>query len=502
MAAAGAAQAARSAREMAVLETNAVALGVTIDALMENAGRAVAEEAARRLSPPPAGVALVCGLGNNGGDGFSAAHYLGQWGYRPRIWVLRSPLEIRSHAARRCFDRVRSRFPVHVGAPRAADLQGDSLAIDAMLGTGQGGALRPPYLDAARAINESGIPILSIDVPSGLGSPDAVRPRWTVALTAPKDGMTPTNSGEVVVRDIGIPAEADRRTGPGEFHFFPVPGRAGRSGRSGRVLVVGGGPYAGAPALSALAALRAGAERATVLTPAPAADRVQGFSPDLVVHAVGEERFRPEDVEEILRLFGAMHVHAVLMGMGGGSEEATVRAFGALIQHWAGRVPLVVDAEALRALGRKAEPARGLEPTSVILTPNRGELARLRGGDLPEDPDAQRDAIVETARGLRATLLAKGEPDWISDGTRVYENTTHHVAMMVGGVGDVLDGVLGGLLAGGASALEAARLAPYWVGAAGNRAFEARSYGLRATDVIEELPGALADGLRRVAGTS
>jgi ADP-dependent NAD(P)H-hydrate dehydratase / NAD(P)H-hydrate epimerase len=306
--------------EMAVVEANAVALGSTVDFLMENAGRAVAEEATRHLPSPPSRVAVVAGNGNNGGDATCASFYLHQWGYSPEIWLVRPPSEIASRAARRCFERVERRATIHVGVPRPEELASIPLVIDGLLGTGQGGRLRSPIREAVDAIRESHVPVLSIDVPTGVRDPEGLRPSWTVTLTCPKEEMAPGTSGEVQVRDIGIPVDAWRRTGPGEFLFFPRPTGRGDQGRTGRVIVIGGGPYTGAPALAAMAALRSGAERATVVAPQGAAERVQSFSPNLVVRPFGVDRFRPTDVPEIVEFVRSSRPDSVALGMGAGAH--------------------------------------------------------------------------------------------------------------------------------------------------------------------------------------
>ncbi len=488
-----------SSAEMLVVERNAVALGVSLDTLMENAGRAVAEEATRHLPAPPARVAIVASTGNNGGDGTCAAFYLHQWGYSPEVWLLRAPLEIRSRSARRCFERIEHRLPVHVGAPRADDLASMPLVIDALLGTGQTDRLRSPVREAAVAIRTSGAPVLAVDLPTGTRDPDGVRARWTVALTAPKAEMDPAGSGTVVVRDIGIPENAWKRTGPGEFVLFREPtGRTDR-GRSARILVIGGGPYAGAPALAAMAALRSGAERATVIAPHGSAEAVQGFSPNLVVRAIGSERFRPVDVPEVVALVRSAPPAAVALGMGAGAHPETLAALAVLEGELAGTVPLVIDADGLTALaaGPELQP-RG--PAPVLGTPNVGELARLFAGPSGNDPDERRRAVAEAAARRHLALVAKGEPDLIADGQVVVENHHHHPAMTVAGLGDVLAGVLVSLLGSGLPVLAAGRLGTYWVGEAGVLAASHRGFGLVATDVLDELPAALVAGLHRVRG--
>ena len=491
-----------SPKEMAVVEQNAVALGLTIDALMENAGRVVAEESAKRLPPPPARVGVVAGIGNNGGDGMCAAFYLHQWGFVPEIWLLRPPSEIRSRAAQRCYERIARLAPIHSGVPQGVALRPLPIVLDAMLGTGQLGELRPPFSDAAAAIAASQAPVLSVDVPSGLGATNAVRPRWTVTLTVRKDGMTNDRCGEIIERDIGIPWEAYHRTGPGEFLFFPRPESTSIRGRSARLLIVGGGPYAGAPALAGLAALRAGAERATVVAPDPAAMSVQHFSPNLVVHAVGDVAFDPKDVPALVAFFQKAEPRAVVLGMGSGAAPRTIEAYRELISELRGKVPIVVDAEALQALEPPPTGSPKFDAGNLIATPNEGEFQRVFG----PVPEGSVDERLQGARTKSAqwgvTLLVKGYADLISDGERSFVNLHHHPANTVSGVGDVLAGVVGSLLAQGATSLEAARLATYWVGEAGVHAAAERSFGLIATDVIDELPRSLLLGLQRAYGTN
>lgn len=483
----------RTFEELRGIEANAVALGCTIDGLMENAGRAVAEEASRHLPPPPGRLAIISGTGNNGGDGCAAAHYLHQWGYMPELWILRPPSEIRSAPARRCYERLARETSTHTGVPPESALRGFPLLIDALLGAGQRGLLRPPYREAAAAMNGSGVPILSIDVPSGLGTPDAVRPRWTITFTAPKAEFAAGEVGELQVRDVGIPMEADRETGPGEFLAYPVP----REGRSVRVLVVGGGPFAGAPALTGLAALRSGAERSTLLVPHPASDLVQGFSPDLVVHPLGTTRLRPQDVPSVLQTIEGSRTSALVVGMGAGRDPETVEFFRQLLERLRGTVPIVVDADALDAILAGGTPS---EKAPILVTPNEGELHRLFG-QVPLDPVARLDVLASHAARLGVSFLAKGKVDAIVSVRRRSVNRHHPAAATVGGVGDLVAGIAGTLLGSGVPVDAAGRLAAYWIGSAAERAFGQNGPGLLATDVLAAIPVVLLEGLRRVGAS-
>lgn len=490
-----------TSEEMAVVEQNSVALGVTIDTLMENAGRAVAEEAARHLPAPPARLAVVASTGNNGGDGTCAAYYLHQWGYSPEVWLVRPPSEIRSRSARRCYERIEHRVPVHVRVPRPEDLATMPLVLDALLGTGQSPRMRSPIREAVDAIKTSRAPVLAIDLPTGVLDPDGLKPSWTVTLTTVKTEMVAANAGEVSVRDIGMPATAWQQTGPGEFLFFHPPDGHHDRGRNGRVIIVGGGPYSGAPALAGLAALRSGAERATVLAPGGTADRVQAFSPNLIVRGFGPDRFRPTDLAGILEFVRSAPPRAVVLGMGAGAHPETTDLFGALIGELLGKVPLVVDADALVALPSPSDLAAGdtdTGPPPLVATPNSGEFSRVFRSGTADSRVGRSEEVRQIAAERHVTLLVKGDPDLVSDGTSTFENAHHHPAMTVGGVGDVLAGVVGSLLAQGLEPLHAARLGTYWTGEAGLRACAGRGFGVVATDVIDHLPAALVAGLERV----
>ncbi len=484
-----------SAEMMGVVEANAVDLGVSLDVLMEHAGRVVAEEAATHLPPVPARVAVVAGSGNNGGDGTCAAHYLLEWGYRPEVWAVLPPSRITSPSARRCFLRIERRLPLHLGAPTAADLAPFALVVDAMLGTGQRGPLREPYRSAVRAIAESRVPALAVDLPTGARDPAGLRPTWTVALTAPKEEMDAATAGTVSVRDIGIPPAAWFETGAGEFRLFPS-ARLEASGRGARVVVVAGGPYAGAPALAALAALRSGAERATVVTPAGVSAQVQAFAPDLVVEAIGDRHFEPAHVPEVVAFVEAAHPQAIVLGMGVGKAPETVEAMGLLLRTWAGRRPIVVDADALRALAGGLPTERG--PAPLIVTPNAGEYRRDFDGPEAADRAERRLHVTASAERTRVTIVAKGETDVISDGGRTVENRHHSPYQTVAGAGDILGGLLGHLLGEGLDGFAAGRLGTYWVGEAGIRAGARAGAGLLASDLLAELPAALLRGVGRV----
>lgn len=483
--------------EVEALEANAIAHGVAVDTLMEHAGQAVAEEAARHLPAPPAAVGVVCGLGNNGGDGLAAVTFLIAEGFQPRVWLLDDPTNIRTAAAFRRWELVKGLRYTRVGVPTAADLRSLPLVIDAMLGTGARGDLREPYRSAVREVAASGVPVLSIDLPTGLGTLTPLRAKWTVALEVGKQGMDDPSCGEVMVRSIGVPPEAHRETGPGEFALFPRPGPRTRKSDSGRVVVVGGGPYAGAPYLAGMAALRAGADMVFVLVPGGVANVVQGFSPQLMVRGIGKgPSFAAEDAAPLAEAVMALGPTAVLVGNGLGIEASATAAASAVIERSLPRTPVVVDADGLRALSsRSGHLFPGQTPSGLLLTPNRREFHHLVEDPTHAREEPSEEEVLATAHLHRATLLVKGPEDMITDGDEFRLNRVHPSAMVVGGAGDVLAGVATSLVARGLSPFLAARLATIWLGRTASDVFDANSYSVLPQDLIDGLGRGLRRGL-------
>ena len=489
--------------DVAVLEANAVARGATIDNLMDHAGRAVAEEAAKHARAPPEGrIGIVCGGGNNGGDGFAAALSLRSKGYAVDLWLIVHRRDIRTRAARRRFEMIVDFPGINIGVPDVSKLKELDVVVDAMIGTGGRDELREPYLSAVKAIRESGVDVLSVDLPTGLGTSTALRPRWTVALEVPKEGMTHADVGEVVIRSIGFPRESLEETGPGEYLFFPRPGKSTSKGDSGRLVVVGGGPYTGAPALAALSALSAGVDMVFVVAPEPAATIIRGYSPDLIVRSVGRDgTFSAGDSDELWKTVESLHPDALLVGNGAGFDHGTVQAFSALLERSLPRIPVVLDADGTRlAAIRETRPLFGDVHEKLLLTPNRRELYRIVGYDVSVKRIERREQLSKLAHQLGATLLYKSDIDVITDGHDLRENTTHHPSLVVGGAGDVLSGLAASLMARRLTAFQAARLSSYWIGHASLGLFEKQSYGIRASDILSQLPLALKEGLSWVDG--
>ena len=356
------------------------------------------------------------------------------------------------------------------------------VVVDAMLGIGLRGKPREPYAKTIRNLNRSRKRVVSVDVPSGWPSDLSVKADATVTFHAPKKGMNRKNSGRIVVADIGIPDEAEKYCGPGDFSLLPARKPNARKGDAGRVLVIGGGPYTGAPAFTGMAAMRAGADLAFVATPEPAALPVAVYSPSLIVRSLEGERLSEDHITELLAFSRSADVVAI--GPGLGSAPETIRGVQRFIQRC--MKPMVIDADAIHACG--AQP-QILRKKSAVITPHAGEFRRLTGKALgTDDPMKRGERVKEGAAKLRATILLKGQVDVISDGSYIKLNRTGNNALAVGGTGDVLTGLVASLIAQGAQPFHAARIGAFAMGLAGDLAFEEKSYGLVATDVIEKIP--------------
>lgn len=474
-----------SATEMRVLDRNAQHFGVSILDLMESAGAAVADGAREELAAAGKRVLVVCGTGNNGGDGFVAARLLAGEA-QVTVLLARPPDQLATEEARTNFARLRD-VRVLEGLDRSEGAMGESdILVDALLGIGIEGNLREPYATLIREMNASGKPILSVDVPSGLGADLAVKPRVTVSMYDAKEGMTPENSGTIRVADIGIPAQVARTIGPGEFLLYPRPKAESHKGQNGSLLIVAGGPFTGAPALVAMGGLGMGADLVHIATPALAAQIVAGFSPNFIVHPLVGHRLLNEDVELILEL--ASKANALAIGPGLGDSPGTLASVRSIIK--AVDLPIVFDADAIRAIGQ--EPT-ALARKRAVATPHSREFALLTGKPLPESVEERAKTVQDAAKALGITILLKGHVDIVSDGARTKFNYTGNPGMTVGGTGDVLCGAVGGLLAKGTAPFDAARIAAFSNGYAGDLAFRTKSYGLTATDVADQLGRVLAE---------
>jgi NAD(P)H-hydrate epimerase len=510
-----------TAEEMRRLDRRAIAeLGIPGATLMENAGRGAAEAILALLSTlglrRAARVAIVCGKGGNGGDGFVAARWLRRRGVRVEVWLTSRAAEIEGDAGRKLRELrgagVRP-APVEDDAEAGARLAGADVVVDALLGTGARGAPEGLTARMIERINASGRPVVALDIPSGVpadgGAPPgpAVRAALTVTFAGLKHGLVAgpgvEYAGRVVVVPIGVP-EGEVGRGIGVFlledddvaRHLPRRPRDAHKGHYGHLLIVAGSlGKTGAAALAARAACRAGAGLVTVAT----AESQQPVVAGLVLEAMTETlpetgacSVALEAKERVVELAEARD--AVALGPGLGLDPGTQALARELVRSV--DRPMVVDADALTALAGHLDVLRAA-PAPRALTPHPGEMARLLDAGVA---DVQRDRIAaarDFARSHGVHLVLKGATSVIvgPDGP-VYLNPTGNPGLASGGTGDVLTGMAGAYLARGMAPVAALSCAAYLHGRAGDlAAARVGEEALIASDVIE----ALGEAARSIA---
>lgn len=468
-----------SSDRMAAVDRNAAELGVSQKQLMESSGNAVASVVSE-IADPGDEVTVVAGRGNNGGDGCVAARFLEE--YEVVTVLIGRPESIGTEIARANWEALvaSEHETVVVQDSSSFAINGSSVVVDAVLGTGITGEPREPEKTVISRINQSEATVVSVDVPSGLNADTGegehvVMADHVATFHDLKPALASLENSEVHVFDIGIPGAAEVFVGPGDLASFSRDS-AGHKGEHGRVHIVGGGPYTGAPALAGLAALRAGADLSFVSAPSEISREIQGFSPDLIVEPYDESHLTPEVVDELLDVVVDRDV--VVLGPGLGEEPETLVAVEEFLDAYSGKA--VIDADALQRVPESETSA------TLVCTPHQGELVEM-GGETSSDWEERMELVAEYAESLGQVLLVKGAYDVISDGSVTRANRTGNPGMAVGGTGDVLAGITGALLATH-SPLTAAAVGAYVNGAAGD-AYEAEhGYGLLASDLLARIP--------------
>jgi ADP-dependent NAD(P)H-hydrate dehydratase / NAD(P)H-hydrate epimerase len=492
--------------------------------LMENAALRVVEAAEQMLRAGGGRrVTVVAGKGNNGGDGLAAARHLFGRGWDVTVWLVADPESVQGDA-RVNLEIVRQvGVPLHSGARRSG-VSGDAttsslpsafeadLIIDALLGTGVRGAPTGGIAEAITAIERSPAPVLAVDLPSGLEADTGAVPGpcvtadRTVTFALPKRGLLvyPGRGrvGEIVVVDIGIPRtllddpalETHWITAALATGLLPARPADGHKGTFGRAFVLAGSPgMTGAATLCSEAALRVGAGLVTLGIPASLNPILEVKLTEAMTLPLPETETHAHSVrawDAIAERVAASDV--VAMGPGMGRHLETAELVKRVLRERRG--PLVMDADALNALGVVGRlPAP--EPAQVVITPHAGEMARLLGTN-PDDVQSNRLATAErAARELGCVVVLKGAGSIVAapDG-RLWIGPAGTAALATGGTGDVLTGVIAGLIAQRLTPLDAAIAGVFIHGRAGERLAETvGDAGTLAGDLLPLLPRVLRE---------
>ena len=461
---------------------------------------------------------IVCGQGNNGGDGLAAARQLHLGGHPIACVVaVSSPAELSPDAALNFEAAQKAGVNLRVGDVPDYLWDEADLVVDCLLGTGSKGELRGRPAEWARRVNAAGargVPVLAVDVPSGVDATtgsiarDAVAADITITFHAAKSGLVcPPGSeaaGEVLVWDIGLPGflepkpdlwvvTADDVNLPGRTEEdVNIPGRRvdDHKYRAGYVAVVAGSAaYPGAAWLAARAAYRTGAGYVRLLMSAGAADGVRGRLVETVLQEIGAGDCL-DDAGAALVTLADERLGAAVIGPGLGRTSATVSAVKRVVLE--STVPAVLDADGLFAFAGAAAALQGRP--SLVLTPHLGELAALLGMPLSELAVASLAAARRAAAATGQVVLLKGSSTIVaapSGETRVVVQGPPQLASA--GTGDVLSGVIGTLLAKGLEPFEAAYCGAWIHAEAGSLGAETDPQGVLAGDLVELLPEVIAD---------
>jgi len=491
-------------------------IGVAGVVLMEVAGRGAAD-VVEGFAPGLVGwrVAILCGAGNNGGDGYVVARHLLMRGAEVRVFMVAARERIRGdglvnlEAAEKVgvdFEWLDSNLPEDL----TGRLAGYDCVVDALLGTGLSSEVRGRYREVIEAINAARTLTVAVDVPSGLSSDTghplgvAVEADATVTFGCPKIGVVThpgvEYTGDVHIVDIGIPPALEARLDV-RCHLLEerdvvglVPSRrlGGHKGTYGHLLVVAGSPgKTGAAVLCARGAARSGAGLVTVAAPADAMPSVAARSIETMTEEYALDSADLDPQEATARLVALTRgKEAIVVGPGIPTGRAMVEVLREVLPD--ATVPVVLDADGLNVVALKPD-LLGQVSAPLVLTPHPGEMARLLGVTTSE-VQADRLAVArEAAARFGAVVALKGARTVVAapDGEAVI-NPTGNPGMGSGGTGDVLAGLIGGLLAQGVAPFDAARLAVYLHGLAGDRAAEDLGHhAMVAGDVLDRLPAVL-----------
>lgn len=462
-----------SAEDVAIADNNAQWLGIPLIHLMECAGYCIADEITKRYNlKDKSTVAIFCGTGNNGGDGFVVARQLAAFNIKSLVILVGAPEKIRTYASQFNWEVIRNNINHMVETVIIRDssevekirlLRENNkklgLIIDGLLGTGVSGKIREPISTAIDVINklqrENGINVVSIDIPSGMNPNTgevlhkAVRADLVIALHRIKKGLDINSDyiSEIVIRSIGIPYEANIFVGKGDLiPTLKIREVDNHKGNFGRMLVIGGSKdYSGAPAYSSIAGINFGIDLVITYVPEVVGDVIRSYSPNIIIRTSPGKWLDMKSFDEISELIEWSN--AVVIGPGLGLQKETENLLIKLLEKLnSDKKSYVLDADALKLVKNHLELVKS---QNVILTPHEGELKIMTGVELPsyDQIEERSKAVLKLAKIYDLTLLIKGPYDYISNGKNIKINRTGCPEMSIGGTGDVLAGLCAAFMA-------------------------------------------------------
>ncbi len=499
-----------SVEQMRAMDRHAIEkLGVAEEILMENAGQASAALLSRNIGLAGSSFIVICGVGNNGGDGLVAARHIHAAGGMVKVYLIGEPKKFRG-AAKTNYE-ILSRYPVEIkGIETAAEIRSDvrhaDAVVDAIFGTGLDREVGGTHREAIDLVNEYAQAVLSLDIPSGVGGNsgeilgEAVWADWTAAFGLPKIGnvLYPgyERCGELFVCPISFPLSLQEQdalqieiNGPIELPDRDPNAHKGSMGEA--LFVAGAAGYYGAPAFAALSFLKAGGGYSRLATPAAAMPVIAARGAEIVFvpqQETASGSLSAANLPALLELAAKMDV--VVVGPGLSLDPETQALIRELV-HKVDR-PLILDGDGLTAAAEKPRILKGRK-APTILTPHPGEMARLIKGTAKEIERNRIDAVRRTTAEFGAVVVLKGAHSLIGDSDgRVYVNLSGNAGMATAGSGDVLAGTIAAMAGFGLPPLDAARKGVFLHGLAGDLAAEKIGEdGITAQNILDSLPEAM-----------
>ncbi|MEE8340897.1 MAG: NAD(P)H-hydrate dehydratase [Candidatus Neomarinimicrobiota bacterium] len=476
--------------------------------LMGKAGSAVAEQAQNMVAGihnPK--IIIICGNGNNAGDGFKSALELHQADVNPQLLLLFDKKDIKGDSLH-YYEQCLKENIVLTHSIKQPNQKYD-LIIDAILGTGFSGELKPPIVDITKWINNQNSLVLSIDIPSGINAnngnvaENSIIADVTITMGMIKTGMViepgKSNCGEIIPVDIGFPDISNELPGMKirmvnedlAHKYLTAPDVNTHKHRQGKVLIIAGSRgMTGAAILASMSTVRSGAGLVTTCSPRSLNNIYEtNIIEGLTVSCEDEDRgyFTDQNYDEIERYFEWSD--AILIGPGLGQNDLTKILVQKIVTKY--DKPMVIDADGLNCLAGNIKLFNKIK-SDYIVTPHHGELTRLNGANSSYDIEDIIDYLEKFMNEFNGTLVAKNAPTLIAHGTEIVVNSTGNQGMATGGTGDVLSGLITGFCAQGIPTNIAAELGVFIHGKAADIITEQKGYrGLIASDLLDAIPQAI-----------
>ncbi|MEM0139727.1 MAG: NAD(P)H-hydrate dehydratase [Ferroplasma sp.] len=430
--------------------------------LMQNAGKALYDFIAANFSRKK--IAIICGTGNNAGDGIACANLLIQE-FSVSLLLVKGLEGLKTPESRRAINQYPGKY---YGLDDLDTVIASSeIIIDAIFGIGISGEPREPYMTVINKINESGKIVVSIDVPSGFPFDKAIKPDFTVTFTDSKEGMNKSNSGTIKIASIGIPDEIINTAGPGDLIYLIPPDKNSHKGMNGVAGIIAGMAYPGAAIMSSLGASRTGIDLVKLYTKKENFTIAGSYDPGIMLMDINNI-----DMNEINRC------NSILLGPGAGIHQEYEKLFKSVISGYSGNI--IVDADALKLL-----KPDDLKNKNAIITPHKMEFKIFTGMDASEE-----NAKIFSGKYNIITVL-KGNIDIITDGGHTVYSYGGNARMTMGGTGDVLAGVITGISTKKIPLFRSAVIGSYINKKAGELSYNQYGYYYNIMDMVKNITSAV-----------